>query len=189
MGVCSYGLIGFYYQDQRKYWIGGPAPTAFVTPSQASLKALVVTGLGDMLMLGGILLLYFYAGTLNFLELYATAPTWLAMMAASPGMVILVSLLLLAGPLGEIGPVPLPGMAPRGDGRTSPGLGPHPRRDHGQERRLSDRPPGAAVLLWPLGRRDRGRRVVFSRDRLGRRLHGVPSRDLRLWSRWNSRRS
>ena len=101
VGVCSYGLIGFYYQDQRKYWIGGPAPTAFVTPSQASLKALVVTGLGDMLMLGGILLLYFYAGTLNFLELYATAPTWLAMMAASPGMVILVSLLLLAGPLGK----------------------------------------------------------------------------------------
>ena len=101
VGVCSYGLIGFYYQDQRQYWIGGPAPTAFVTPSQAGLKALVVTGLGDMLMLGGILLMYFYAGTLNFLELYATAPVWLASMAASPGMVVLVSLLLLAGPLGK----------------------------------------------------------------------------------------
>ena len=101
VGVCSYGLIGFYFQDQREYWIGGPAPTKFVTPSQASLKALIVTGLGDMLMLGGILLTYFYAGTLNFLELYATAPTWLASMAASPGMVVLVSLLLLAGPLGK----------------------------------------------------------------------------------------
>ena len=101
VGVCSYGLIGFYYQDQRQYWIGGPAPTAFVTPSQAGLKALVVTGLGDMLMLGGILLMYFYAGTLNFLELYATAPVWLPSMAASPGMVVLVSLLLLAGPLGK----------------------------------------------------------------------------------------
>ena len=51
VGVCSFGLIGFYFQDQKKYWIGGPHPTAFVTPSQASLKALVVTGLGDMLML------------------------------------------------------------------------------------------------------------------------------------------
>ena len=54
-----------------------------------------------MLMLGGILLVFFYAGTLNFLELYATAPVWLATMAATPGMVVLVSLLLLAGPFGK----------------------------------------------------------------------------------------
>ena len=101
VGVCSYGLIGFYYQDQRRYWIGGPAPTAFVTPSQACVKALVVTGVGDMLMLGGILLVYFYAGTLNFLELYETAPTWLSAMATNPGMIIVVSLLLLAGPIGK----------------------------------------------------------------------------------------
>ena len=101
VGVCSYGLIGYYYQDQRTHWIGGPPPAAFTTPSEASLKALVVTGAGDMLMLGGILILYFYSGTLNFLELYETAPTWLAAMAATPGMVILVSALLLAGPLGK----------------------------------------------------------------------------------------
>ena len=101
VGVCSYGLIGFYYQDQRKYWIGGPAPDPFVKPSEACVKALVVTGLGDMLMLGGLLLIYLYAGTLNFQELYATAPTWLAAMSASPGMVVLVTLLLLAGPLGK----------------------------------------------------------------------------------------
>ena len=101
VGVCSYGLIGYYYEDQRKYWIGGPPPTAYVTPSQAALKALVVTGAGDMLMLGGILVLYAYAGTLNFLELYETAPTWLAAMAAAPGMIVLVTLLLLAGPIGK----------------------------------------------------------------------------------------
>lgn len=101
VGVCSYGLIGHYYADQRKYWIGGPAPTPFVTPSQACLKALVVTGAGDMLMLGGILLLYFHAGTLNFVALYATAPTWMAAMADSPGLLLLVSLLLVAGPLGK----------------------------------------------------------------------------------------
>ena len=101
VGVCSYGLIGFYYRDQRQYWIGGPAPDPFVRPSEACVKALVVTGLGDMLMLGGLLLVYLYAGTLNVVELYATAPTWMAAMAASPGMVILVTLLLLAGPLGK----------------------------------------------------------------------------------------
>ena len=107
VGVCSYGLIGYYYQDHRQHWIGGPAPTAFVTPSQAGLKALVVTGAGDMLMLGGILVMYFYAGTLNFLELYETAPEWLAAMAAAPGTVVLVTLLLLAGPAGKSAQFPL----------------------------------------------------------------------------------
>jgi NADH-quinone oxidoreductase subunit L len=106
VGVCSYGLIGYYYQDQRRYWIGGPAPNKFVTPSQAGLKALVVTGVGDMLMLGGIFILYYYAGTLNFLELYKTAPEWLVAMAADPGMVILTSLLLLAGPAGKSAQLP-----------------------------------------------------------------------------------
>ena len=107
VGVCSYGLIGYYYQDQRSYWIGGPSPTHFVTPSQASLKALVVTGVGDMFMLGGILILYFYAGTLNFVELYATAPEWLAVMAERSGMILLVSVLLLAGPIGKSAQFPL----------------------------------------------------------------------------------
>jgi NADH-quinone oxidoreductase subunit L len=107
VGVCSYGLIGYYYQDQRQYWIGGPPPNAFVTPSQAGLKALVVTGAGDMLMLGGILILYFYSGSLNLLELYRTAPIWIPEMAATPGLLILVSVLLLAGPAGKSAQFPL----------------------------------------------------------------------------------
>ena len=45
VGLCSYGLIGFYYQDDRKYWIGGPEGEApMTTPSFCGLKALVVTG-------------------------------------------------------------------------------------------------------------------------------------------------
>jgi NADH-quinone oxidoreductase subunit L len=78
-----------------------------VTPSQAGLKALVVTGAGDMLMLGGILIMYFYAGTLNFLELYQTSPTWLGRMSEAPGMLALVSVLLLAGPVGKSAQFPL----------------------------------------------------------------------------------
>ena len=101
VGVCSYGLIGYYYADQREYWIGGPAPTPYVTPSAAALKALVTTGAGDMLMLAGILLLYAYSGTLNFLELYAGAPVWLPRLAESPGLLTLVILLLIAGPAGK----------------------------------------------------------------------------------------
>ena len=119
VGVCSYGLIGYYYRDQRQYWIGGPPPTALVTPSEAGLKALLVTGAGDLLMLGGIFLLYGYAGTLSFVELYETAPAWLAAMAGTPGMVVLVSVLLLAGPLGKSAQFPFHEWLP--EAMTGPG--------------------------------------------------------------------
>ncbi len=107
VGVCSYGLIGFYYQDEKKYWIGGPAPTRFVTPSQAGLKALVMTGIGDLLMLGGILIVFYFSRTLNLLELYQTSSVWIPKMAQSPGLIILVSILILAGPIGKSAQFPL----------------------------------------------------------------------------------
>ena len=107
VGVCSFGLIGFYYKDEKKYWLGGPPPTAYVTPSQACIKALVVTGVGDMLMLAGILIMFYYSGTLNILELYRTVGEWLPRMAEYPGMLILVSILLLAGPAGKSAQFPL----------------------------------------------------------------------------------
>ena len=101
VGLCSYGLIGFYYRDERKYWIGGPAPFAFDKPSACGVKAFIVTSVGDMLMLGGILIMYYYSGTFNVLELYQTAHEWIPVMADTPGMIILVSILLIAGPLGK----------------------------------------------------------------------------------------
>jgi NADH-quinone oxidoreductase subunit L len=101
VGLCSYGLIGFYYRDEKKYWIGGPAPFAFDKPSACGVKAFIVTSVGDMLMLGGILIMYYYSGTFNILELYQTAPEWIPAMAETPGMIILVSILLIAGPMGK----------------------------------------------------------------------------------------
>ena len=101
VGLCSWGLIGFYYLDEKKYWIGGPPPTKYVTPSHAGLKALVVTSAGDLLLLGGILIIYAYAHTLNILTLYETASTWLPAMAQSPGLITLTIVLLLAGPVGK----------------------------------------------------------------------------------------
>lgn len=101
VGLCSYALIGFYYKDEQKYWIGGPPPTKYVSPSHAGLKALVVTGIGDLIMLGGILIVFFYSKTLNLLELYETASTWIPEMAKSPGLIVLISFFLLAGPIGK----------------------------------------------------------------------------------------
>jgi len=107
VGLCSYGLIGYYYQDEKMHWIGGPPPTKYVTPSHAGLKALIVTGVGDLLMLAGILILFFYSRTLNILELYQTSSVWMPEMAKSPGVIFLVSLLLLAGPVGKSAQFPL----------------------------------------------------------------------------------
>lgn len=107
VGLCSWGLIGFYHKDEKKYWIGGPPPTKYCTPSHAGLKALVVTSVGDVLMLGGILIMYSYSGTLNLLELYATSSTWIPEMGKSSGIILLTSLLLLAGPVGKSAQFPL----------------------------------------------------------------------------------
>ena len=107
VGLCSYGLIGYYYRDQKEYWIGGPAPFKFDKPSDCALKALIVTGIGDMFMLAGILIMYYYAGTLDVMELYRTAPDWVPVMAAKPGMITLVSILLIAGPVGKSAQFPM----------------------------------------------------------------------------------
>ena len=107
VGLCSWGLIGFYYNDEKKYWIGGPPPTKYITPSHAGLKAMVMTSAGDLLLLGGILIIYAYSGTLNLLTLYETASIWIPEMAKSPGLIYLTVLLLLVGPVGKSAQFPL----------------------------------------------------------------------------------
>jgi len=101
VGLCSYGLIGYYYSDDRKHWIGGPEPFPFQKPSRAGLKALIVTTFGDIALLASIIILYIYSGTFNFIELYQTAGIWLVQMVSNPGVLALVAILFLAGPLAK----------------------------------------------------------------------------------------
>jgi NADH-quinone oxidoreductase subunit L len=101
VGLCSYGLIGYYYHDEEGHWIGGPHPTAYCTPSHAGLKALITTSAGDVLLLGGILIVFSFSGTLNLLELYRTSSEWIPEIARFPGIIVLISILLLAGPAGK----------------------------------------------------------------------------------------
>jgi NADH-quinone oxidoreductase subunit L len=101
VGLCSYGLIGYYYRDEREHWIGGPAPSAFMKPSRAGLKALLMTTFGDVSLLASILIIYLYSGTFNFMELYQTAGVWLAQMGGTPGVLTLTALLFIAGPLSK----------------------------------------------------------------------------------------
>ena len=107
VGLCSYALIGFYYQDEKEHQIGGPEPDPFQMPSACGVKAFIVTSIGDMLMLGGILIIYYYSGTFNILELYETAAEWIPQMAETPWLIVLVSILLISGPVGKSAQFPL----------------------------------------------------------------------------------
>ncbi len=87
VGLCSYGLIGFWYRKLEN--------------AQAGTKAFLVTRVGDVFL--GIALLWLFAltGTLSITAINAQA-------AAIPsGVVITLSLLLLLGACGKSAQVPL----------------------------------------------------------------------------------
>lgn len=107
VGLCSYGLIGYYYRDPKVRWLGGPPPTEMYPPSHCGMKAFVVTAIGDVFILAAIFIVYHYAGTLNFLDLINHSEEWLGAMAAVPGLLSLTSVLLLGGPIGKSAQFPL----------------------------------------------------------------------------------
>ncbi|WP_029921264.1 NADH-quinone oxidoreductase subunit L [Nevskia soli] len=90
VGLCSYLLIGFWYQD--------PANGA------AARKAFIVTRVGDTFMAIGLFLLFQTLGTLNIQEILQLAPQ-----AFHPGSltVTAIALLLLGGAVGKSAQLPL----------------------------------------------------------------------------------
>ena len=88
VGLCSYSLIGFWYSR----------PEA----AKAGIKAFIVTRIGDIFLLLGILLLFVNTGTLDFLktrELIAEGSVSVPMLT--------VALLMLIGAIGKSAQVPL----------------------------------------------------------------------------------
>lgn len=87
VGLCSYGLIGFWYQK--------------LDNAKAGTKAFLVTRVGDVFL--GIALLWLFAltGTLSISEINAQAA------AISPGVITALTLLLLLGACGKSAQMPL----------------------------------------------------------------------------------
>ncbi len=88
VGLCSYALIGFWYTR----------PEA----AKAGMKAFIVTRIGDIFLLLGILLLYVNTGTFDFLKI----KTLIAAGQVSVPM-LAVSVLMLIGAIGKSAQVPL----------------------------------------------------------------------------------
>lgn len=107
MGLCSYLLIGFWYD--RNYT--GQRRT---TPRQAAIKAFITTRIGDVLLMVGIAALWLEAGSLEFgigpgqlfntefLNRIAQNPSALGLSSAT-----VIALLLFAGTVGKSAQVPL----------------------------------------------------------------------------------
>jgi len=89
VGLCSYLLIGFYFDR----------PAA----ARASLKAFITTRIGDVFMFAGILLIFFTLGTLGFEETFAAVEEG----RLSGGLLTAVALLLFGGAVGKSAQVPL----------------------------------------------------------------------------------
>jgi NADH-quinone oxidoreductase subunit L len=88
VGLCSYLLIGFYYDR----------PAA----ARAAVKAFWVTKLGDVGLLLGIVLLWGKTGTFDFDTLFRSGVS-----ALSPGFLALVAGLLYLGAVGKSAQLPL----------------------------------------------------------------------------------
>ncbi|MDG2338876.1 MAG: NADH-quinone oxidoreductase subunit L [Gammaproteobacteria bacterium] len=90
VGLCSYLLIGFWYEKPENGY--------------AARKAFVTTRVGDTSMAIGLFLLFAQLGTLNIQDMLHAAETeW----AVGSGLAVAASLLLLGGAVGKSAQLPL----------------------------------------------------------------------------------
>lgn len=90
VGLCSYLLIGYYYQNPANGF--------------AAIKAFTVTRIGDVFLLIALFLIYQQFGTLNIAEVVAAAPT---VMTQSSSLTIWTALMLFLGAAGKSAQIPL----------------------------------------------------------------------------------
>jgi len=88
VGLCSYLLIGF--------WFERPAAAA------AGMKAFIVTRIGDLFFLFGLILLYTNFGTFNFLKLFGTVVG-----PEQAGLLRIITFLIFMGAVGKSAQFPL----------------------------------------------------------------------------------
>ncbi|MGC1241734.1 MAG: NADH-quinone oxidoreductase subunit L [Chryseosolibacter sp.] len=90
VGLCSYLLIGFWYQEERNGY--------------AARKAFIITRVGDTAMAIGLFMLFSTLGTLNIQDILTQAPqAW----TVGSQTVVAIAFLLLGGAVGKSAQLPL----------------------------------------------------------------------------------
>jgi len=110
VGLASYALISFWYRDKKKDHVGVEGRTVlgmldYYSPTHAGMKAFIMTKIGDVMMIAGMLLIFLFAGTFGFKEL-AGDTEWATTMAAQ-GLLVPAFVLLFGGAMGKSAQFPL----------------------------------------------------------------------------------
>ncbi len=94
VGLCSYLLIGFWFEKGEK-GLGN---------AKAAKKAFITNRIGDFGLLIAIFLIFWNFGTLNFAEVFEMVP---AVAASQPGLLLAITLFMLLGVTGKSAQIPL----------------------------------------------------------------------------------
>src|SRR6187200_24107 len=110
VGFASYALIGFWYYNKKKDFVGRTGDRAWgiamwASPTHAGMKAFLMTRAGDTMMLAGMFLIFIYSGTFGFRELLQNQ-TWAAQMAHQ-NLLVPAAVLLFGGAVGKSAQFPL----------------------------------------------------------------------------------
>jgi NADH-quinone oxidoreductase subunit L len=90
VGLCSYLLIGFWFEKK--------------SAADAGKKAFIVNRIGDFGFLLGLFIIFWQVGSLDFATVFEKAPT---MFAAGGGLITAATLLLFMGATGKSAQIPL----------------------------------------------------------------------------------
>jgi NADH-quinone oxidoreductase subunit L len=100
VGLCSYLLIGFWYD--RKFDTGGYKPGT-ATTSDAAKKAFIVNRIGDFGFLLAMFLIFVHFGSLNFDAVFGRAEV----LTPGSSTMVWIALLLFLGATGKSAQIPL----------------------------------------------------------------------------------
>ncbi len=85
IGICSYSLIGYWYEDREN--------------AEAGMKSFIVTRSGDVGFLLGILVIFYYTHTFSIQTLISQGNHWAVMIPAA--LLMYVPFMLLTGAMGK----------------------------------------------------------------------------------------
>ena len=128
VGLCSYLLIGFWFNDKAN--------------ADAGKKAFIVNRIGDFGFMIAMFMIWHHLGTLTFTGMVERAP---AVFSSGSAIVTAITLFLFLGCTGKSAQIPLYTWLPDAMAGPDAGLRPDPCGHHGHGRRLPGGPNQRAV--------------------------------------------